>query len=162
MKVLAVIGPSGSGKTTLLEALLPVLARCGLRTAAVKHTHHPPAGIDRPGSDSARLFAAGANAVALAGPGVCCVFQPGGAEPSLEEILARLPAVDLVLLESWKALAVDAIEVVAADGQRVAATVGGKRLQVVSGGPARPPVFGDDTLAALCRTIVEWCARRDA
>ena len=57
--VLAVSGVKNSGKTRLIEALLPLLAARGVKTAVVKHDGHrfTP---DTPGTDSFRFFAAGA------------------------------------------------------------------------------------------------------
>ena len=61
------VGKSGSGKTTLAEQVIAELCRRGRRVAALKHTAHSIA-LDRPGKDSARFFAAGALAVAVASP----------------------------------------------------------------------------------------------
>ncbi len=63
--VIGFVGPSSVGKTTLLEALVPELQRRGLWVGVVKHSRHE-VDVDRPGKDSARLTAAGADAVVLA------------------------------------------------------------------------------------------------
>lgn len=57
--VLGVAGPSGSGKTTLLEALIPRLANRGLRVGVLKHARHELR-MDAPGTDTSRLYTAGA------------------------------------------------------------------------------------------------------
>ena len=58
--VIGFVGPSSVGKTTLLEAIVPELQRRGLWVGVVKHSRHE-VDVDRPGKDSARLNAAGAD-----------------------------------------------------------------------------------------------------
>ena len=99
---------SGAGKTRLLAALLPALARRGLRVAVLKHTHHDAA-FDAPGKDTAVLVAAGAIAAAIEGPSGMALFGPprGGARA-----LARLlPPSDLVLAEGFKSEPLPRVEV---------------------------------------------------
>ena len=55
---------SGSGKTTYLEKLLPCLCAAGLRVAMIKHDVHGFE-MDKPGSDTHRLYQAGAAAVGI-------------------------------------------------------------------------------------------------
>ena len=107
MRIVAFFGPSGSGKTRLLEALVPELKRRGLRVAVIKNSHH--ASFDREGSDSDRLCRAGAEAVAVRGPGGVALFRP--ARLGLDEIARLLPPVDLVLGEGFKSEDVPKIEV---------------------------------------------------
>ena len=84
--VLAVCGWKNSGKTTLVEELLPVLRRKGLAVSVIKHDCHG-IDVDRPGKDSHRFFAAGAD-VALQGAGEVMVrfrreegLRPAGEGP---------------------------------------------------------------------------------
>ncbi|WP_295586849.1 molybdopterin-guanine dinucleotide biosynthesis protein B [uncultured Oscillibacter sp.] len=90
---------SGTGKTAYLERLIPYLNQLGLTAAVVKHDVHGLA-LDRPGKDSHRLFAAGAEATAVVCGGEVLLHRR--AEPSLEEVLALLPPTDLVLVEGFK------------------------------------------------------------
>ena len=100
--VLGLVGWSGSGKTTLLVALLPLLRAGGLRVSTVKHAHSG-FDMDRPGKDSFRHRAAGAHEVLVASSTRWAVLhEVEGAEPSLPELLGRLEAVDLVLVEGFK------------------------------------------------------------
>jgi molybdopterin-guanine dinucleotide biosynthesis adapter protein len=103
MKVLGLAGWSGSGKTTLLVALLPVLRARGLRVSTIKHAHHT-VDPDTPGKDSWRHREAGAEEVMLATAERFALFRAyrGGAEPSLDELLARMAPVDLVLVEGFR------------------------------------------------------------
>jgi molybdopterin molybdotransferase len=64
---IGVVGESSSGKTTVISGLLRRLSREGVRAAAVKHAIHGFE-LDRAGSDSARMLAAGAAMVIVAGP----------------------------------------------------------------------------------------------
>jgi molybdopterin-guanine dinucleotide biosynthesis protein B len=106
--VLVFSGASGSGKTTLLVKLIPALRARGLTVAALKHSGHRHA-FDRPGKDSARLRAAGAVAVALAGPAEVAYFGPPVA--GLAALAALLPPCDLVLAEGFKGERAPRVEV---------------------------------------------------
>jgi molybdopterin-guanine dinucleotide biosynthesis protein B len=102
MKVLGLTGWSGSGKTTLLTALLPLLIGRGLRVSTVKHAHHD-FDLDQPGKDSWRHRAAGAHEVMIAGARRWALLHENpGEEPGLDELLARMSPVDLVLVEGFK------------------------------------------------------------
>jgi molybdopterin-guanine dinucleotide biosynthesis protein B len=110
--VLGVVGWSGSGKTTLLEYLVGQLAAEGLRVNLIKHSHHDIV-LEPPHKDSARLRTAGAAEVMIASPFRFAIQHElrGAAEPSLEELLARLAPADLTLVEGYKWAAIPKIEV---------------------------------------------------
>jgi molybdopterin-guanine dinucleotide biosynthesis adapter protein len=102
LRILGIAGWSGSGKTTLIEALLPRLRAAGLRVSTVKHTHHGVA-LDRPGKDSDRHRAAGAEEVLLIAGGAWALLHADrGIEPDLPGLITRLAPVDLVLVEGFK------------------------------------------------------------
>lgn len=113
-KVLGVAGWSGSGKTTLIEALLPRLAARGLRVSVIKHTHHDIE-PDKPGKDSWRHRQAGAAEVMLLSDRSAAVYASLPVPLTLDEQLARLQPVDLVLLEGQKWQAVPKLEVYRAE-----------------------------------------------
>lgn len=112
MKVLGIVGWSGSGKTTLIERLLPLMAQQGLKVSVIKQSHHDVE-IDRPGKDSWRHRQAGAYEVLLSTPYRWALMHElnGAPEPSLEALLSRLSACDLVLVEGFKRAAYPKLEV---------------------------------------------------
>jgi molybdopterin-guanine dinucleotide biosynthesis adapter protein len=102
-KIFGIAGHSGMGKTTLLERLVPVLRSRGLEVSLVKHSHKN-IDIDRPGKDSYRLREAGCKEVVLLGNDRWALMHElrGAPEPSLDYLLGRLQACDLVLVEGFK------------------------------------------------------------
>ncbi len=100
--ILGVVGWSGSGKTTLLTALIPLLRARGLTVSTVKHAHHG-FDMDRPGKDTYRHREAGAHEVVVAtAKRWALLHEVDGPEPALPALLARMEAVDLVLVEGFK------------------------------------------------------------
>lgn len=96
------VGPSGVGKTTLMEKVLARLVSRGRTVSAVKSTHHDT-DLDSPGKDSWRYRTAGAKEVVLAGDKRWALMrETEGQKVSLQEILSRMDAVDIVLVEGYK------------------------------------------------------------
>jgi molybdopterin-guanine dinucleotide biosynthesis protein B len=112
MKVLGLAGWSGAGKTTLIERLLPALIGRGLSVSTIKHAHHT-FDIDRSGKDSFRHRAAGATEVLVTSDTRFALMHEnrGRPEPALEQLLAKLEPVDLVLVEGFRGGAHEKIEV---------------------------------------------------
>ncbi len=99
--VVTFVGSSGTGKTTYLARLIPELKGRGLRLAVLKHdVHHFE--MDHPGKDTYRFTAAGADVVTIANREKFALLQRTDRELSLEEIISRLPPVDLILVEGYK------------------------------------------------------------
>lgn len=102
MKIYGVIGWQNAGKTTLMEGLVTEFTRRGLRVSTVKHAHHD-VDLDQPGKDTWRHRQAGATEVVLATASrFALMHEHRGPEPGLDQILARLAPVDLVLVEGYK------------------------------------------------------------
>ncbi|MBT8418520.1 MAG: molybdopterin-guanine dinucleotide biosynthesis protein B, partial [Silicimonas sp.] len=103
MKVWGVVGWKNSGKTGLMERLVIEFVARGLRVSTVKHAHHG-FDVDHPGKDSYRHREAGATEVLLASRKRFALMHEhrGEAEPELEDMLAKLAPVDLVLVEGYK------------------------------------------------------------
>ena len=112
MRLIGLAGWSGAGKTTLIAALIPALRARGLSISTIKHAHHA-FDVDQPGKDSYVHRAAGASEVLVASSQRFALMHElrGAPEPPLGELIARLAAVDLVLVEGFKADAHPKLEV---------------------------------------------------
>lgn len=167
--VVAFVGYSGCGKTTLLVSVVRALKARGVRLAVVKHSGHCGIDDNAAGSDTRRLWSAGADLVVLTTPDRLALWRRMESEPALFDVLARvvmgLPpdpratvgsdgdeVVDLILLEGYKRSDVPKIEVIRAachpqpiDGLR-------RRLACVTDVPTLAldcPTFGFDEVAAI-------------
>ncbi|MDD6024469.1 MAG: molybdopterin-guanine dinucleotide biosynthesis protein B [Oscillospiraceae bacterium] len=104
------VGKSGTGKTTFLEKLIPVLKARGLRLAVLKHdAHHFE--MDKPGKDTYRFTAAGADVVTISNQEKFAMIEQPPEELSLRDIVSRLPQVDIVLTEGYKKSSCPKIEI---------------------------------------------------
>ena len=103
MKVIGLAGWSGAGKTTLLTRLIPHFNAQGLRVSVIKHAHHQ-FDVDVAGKDSWRHREAGAAEVLVASSNRWALMHElrGAPEPRLPELLSKLSAVDLVVVEGFK------------------------------------------------------------
>ena len=103
MRVAAIVGESNSGKTMLIVALIRHFVTCGLRVAAIKHSHHP-LNYERHG-DTAEFEAAGAEPVIFAGDEGAVIFTREAVRRisfrSPDELLGHLTA-DIVFVEGFK------------------------------------------------------------
>jgi molybdopterin-guanine dinucleotide biosynthesis adapter protein len=104
MRVFGLAGWSGSGKTTLLTRLIPELINRGVTVSTIKHAHHEFE-IDKPGKDSWLHRQAGATEVMVASSRRFALMHElrETPEPSLDELVARMAPVDLLLVEGFKA-----------------------------------------------------------
>jgi molybdopterin-guanine dinucleotide biosynthesis protein B len=111
-RVIGVAGFKNVGKTTLVEKLVTELTGRGYRVSTIKHAHHS-FDIDHEGRDSFRHRAAGAAQVAVVSRHRWAVISElrDDAEPSLDQMLAKLDSCDLVIVEGYKRDGHDKIEV---------------------------------------------------
>ena len=103
MKIFGFAGWSGSGKTTLMTALIPELVGRGVSVSTVKHAHHA-FDVDQPGKDSWRHRAAGAVEVMVASERRWALMHElrDTPEPALDDLIAHMSPVDLLLVEGFK------------------------------------------------------------
>lgn len=103
MKTFGLVGWSGSGKTTLMEQLIPALTGRGVTVSTMKHTHHKFE-IDKPGKDSFKHRMAGATQVAVLSSARWALVHElrGAPEPSVDDMIAKMAPVDLILIEGFK------------------------------------------------------------
>lgn len=102
-RIFGITGWKNSGKTTLTCKLVEEFTRRGFRIATLKHSHHL-FDVDHEGTDSYRHRNAGAGEVAIVSGRRWAIMHELGvqAEPSMQEMLARLAPCDLVLIEGYK------------------------------------------------------------
>lgn len=111
-RLFGLAGWSGSGKTTLMARLLPELIGRGLSVSTLKHAHHR-FDVDQPGKDSHTHRQAGATEVMVSSANRWALMHElrGAPEPTVEELVARMSPVDLVLIEGFKRHAHPKLEV---------------------------------------------------
>lgn len=162
-----IVGWKNSGKTTMTANLTRELVRRGYRVATIKRAHAGFA-IDRPGTDSDTHRKAGASQVAIIAPTRWALIYEGGsgeAEPSLDDMIARLEPCDIVLVEGYKSASHSKIELRANQDKKrpalaetdpaiVAIASDGPPDDAASGGP---PVFRRDEIAAIATLIEQIC-----
>ena len=112
VNIIGIVGWKNAGKTTLASALIRELSLRGLNVSSIKHAHHM-VDVDQPGTDSYKHREAGAREVILAGGQRFAIMHElrDAAEPSLEELMARLAPCDWVVVEGFKTHAHPKIEV---------------------------------------------------
>lgn len=111
-RIISIVGKPNAGKTTLAVALASEYVRKGRRVMAIKQAGYP-AEVDRPGSDSYRLFHEGkADRVVLAGPQLRAVFERR-ADENDPVALARqyFDGAGIVLVEGFTSAPIPKIEV---------------------------------------------------
>lgn len=161
--VISVIGYSGSGKTTLIEKLIPLLRSRGCRLAVIKHDAHAFE-IDYPGKDSWRFYQAGADEVLISSSEKLALVRRRAAESLMEELLALVGEVDLVVTEGYKTGSFPKLEVVGPNLPKAyLATTAQGLLAVAAADPAvtlrdlgNPgvPVFSRDDSLGLADMVV--------
>ncbi len=103
MRIYGVVGWKNAGKTGLMERLVAEITARGFTVSTLKHAHHA-FDVDQPGTDSHRHRMAGAREVLLSSRKRFALMHEnrGEDEATFAELLARLGAADLVLVEGFK------------------------------------------------------------
>ncbi len=102
--VFGFVGFSGSGKTTILTKVIKKLQQKGLNVAVIKHTHHH-FDIDKPGKDSYKFRASGAQQVIVGSKKrFALMVEMEQQEPDLTYLMSKLELneLDLILFEGFK------------------------------------------------------------
>ncbi|MCP3971218.1 MAG: molybdopterin-guanine dinucleotide biosynthesis protein B [Rhodobacteraceae bacterium] len=160
MEIFGITGWKNTGKTGLMERLVAEISGRGFTVSTIKHAHHT-FDVDQPGKDSFRHRAAGASEVLLASARRWALMAElrDGEEPPLDELLARLSPVDLVLIEGYKRDGHRKIETHRADaGQPLIAPDDPTVLAVASDTPLEglaKPVFDLDATAEVADFILQ-------
>jgi molybdopterin-guanine dinucleotide biosynthesis protein B len=160
MHVFGFAGFSGSGKTTLIEQLIPLFTGRGLRVSLIKHAHHT-FDVDQPGKDSYRHRQAGAQEVLISSSRRWALMHElrGQAEPSLDALIERMSACDLLLVEGFKRAAMPKLEVFRkAVGEAPLHPHDAQIVAVATDAPMQAPipVLDLNQPAAICEFILEY------
>lgn len=161
-KLFGIAGWSGSGKTTLIVRLLPELIGHGVTVSTIKHAHHS-FDIDTPGKDSHSHRSAGATEVMVTSRDRWALMHENRTtpEPELEEVLSRMAAVDLILIEGFKADAIDKLEVHRTALGKDLLCTGDPRIVAVASETALPvvdvPVLDLDDPGGVAEFILGHC-----
>lgn len=111
MKLFGVVGWKNSGKTTLVAGLVTELKSRGFTVSTMKHAHHA-FDLDQPGRDSYKHREAGAQEVLISSGKRWALMHElqGEDEPALDDFLAKMSPVDIVIIEGFKSAAHAKIE----------------------------------------------------
>lgn len=166
MKIFGLAGWSGSGKTTLLVRLIPAFVARGISVSTIKHAHHG-FDVDQPGKDSFEHRRAGAREVMVSSANRFALMHElrGAPEPSVEELVARMSPVDLLIIEGFKRHEHDKLEVhrpslgkslLAVEDPRVVAVASDAEIP----GLAVPRLDMND-VAAIAGFVIDHCRLAD-
>ncbi|MDX1425538.1 MAG: molybdopterin-guanine dinucleotide biosynthesis protein B [Kiloniellales bacterium] len=166
MKIFGLAGWSGSGKTTLAIKLIPALVARGVSVSTIKHAHHS-FDVDHPGKDSYEHRQAGATEVMVTSGERWALMRElrGAAELSIDDLVARMSPVDLVLVEGFKREPHEKLEVFRAALRRPPLCRDDPRIvAIASDEPASPalaalalPRLDLDDVDAIAEFIVARC-----
>ncbi len=146
--IFGVCGVKNSGKTTYMEKLIKALKARGLTVAAIKHDGHDFEG-DIAGTDSRRMYDAGADATAVFSQGQLLIHEKR--ETSLEELYAYFTGYDIVLVEGMKELHIDKVEIVRSGNSRTPVSNPEGRMGIVTDIEESEAalIFGNETIYPL-------------
>lgn len=161
MKVVGFTGRSGSGKTTFIEKLIPELKGRGLKVGTIKHDAHEFE-IDKPGKDSYRHRAAGADIGVITSDTKLAMVKRLDAPLNVREIMDGLMAdMDIVIVEGYKSEPIPRIEVIRKEEGREMIFDPAELLAVVTDLDLALdiPVFGLEDTSSVADLIVNKVAQ---
>ncbi|HOU15510.1 MAG TPA: molybdopterin-guanine dinucleotide biosynthesis protein B [Anaerolineae bacterium] len=100
--IVSFVGRSNSGKTTLVERLIPLLQQRGYRVGVIKHTLRQNVETDIPGTDTRRLWDAGADHVAFVTQDRIVHTRRYAEAPTLDMAMVEVKDVDIIIAEGFK------------------------------------------------------------
>ena len=109
--VCVVSASSGTGKTTFLEKLIKEVVNRGYRVGTIKSDSHGFE-MDVPGKDTWKFSQAGAKATAIIGPDKYAIIHKTDHRKGLDEVIAMIEDVDLILVEGFKMSTLPRFEVI--------------------------------------------------
>lgn len=159
MRVYGVTGWKNTGKTGLVERLVTEITARGFSVSTLKHAHHATE-IDQPGRDSYRHREAGAQEVLVASPNRWALMHElrGADEPPMEDLLAKMSPVDLVIIEGYKRGSHPKVETHRAEAGRDLLAPENPTIRAVASDSAHDglsvPVFDLDDTSAIADFIL--------
>jgi len=162
MKTFGLMGWSGSGKTTLMVKLLGAFIGRGFKVSTMKHTHHK-FDMDTPGKDSHEHRLGGATEVMVTSSTRWALLHElrDEAEPDIDDLIARMATVDLLLIEGFKSHPHKKIEVFRPSIDKpLLSTDDPSVVAVACDAPlpeARVPVFDLEDIAGMADFIIHFC-----
>ena len=147
---------SGTGKTTFLEKLIKEMTGRGYKVGAVKSDAHGFE-IDKPGKDSWRFTQAGSRSTAIIGPDKFALIQQTDTKKDLEEVIALMSDVDVILVEGYKFSYRPRLEIVRQELGTELVSPAEKLLAVITDVPELPvpvPIFDLDDVSGVADFII--------
>ena len=152
------VGKKNSGKTTLIEKLVVALAARGLVVAYIKHDVHGFS-MDREGTDTWRVAAAGAGRVLISSPDAVAGVERVARERDLEQLRDEIDGdADIIIAEGFKSSCADRIEVSLSSRSRELACPETELVAVVSDrtdAAAAVPVMDIDDVGSVLAFLLE-------
>jgi len=111
VKLFGIVGWKNSGKTTLVARLVTDLKSRGFSVSTMKHAHHA-FDLDQPGRDTYKHREAGAQEVVISSSQRWAIMHELQRDENytLDDLLAKMQPVDIVLVEGFKSNAHPKIE----------------------------------------------------
>jgi molybdopterin-guanine dinucleotide biosynthesis protein MobB len=155
--VLGITGYANSGKTTLISRLINIFSSRGLKVASIKHAAHGYQ-LDQAGHDSWLHYNSGAEQVIVVGPDSMTRHQRLERQPSLQEIIASISGVDIILVEGFKNEVSPRILIYRPEAQKDKSFPPGQYLAVVTDTDINLgiPSFGLNQVEELANFIINY------